>query len=124
HLQAARSKDIITAFYGAPIQHSYFSSCSNGGRQALMEVQRFPEDYDGVLVGAPANDWTHLFAGFVWNEQALFATPGAYVSASKLAAVQAATLATCDALDGVIDGVVAAPRQRTIDPATMPCPGG
>ena len=86
HLQAARSKDIITAFYGAPIQHSYFSSCSNGGRQALMEVQRFPEDYDGVLVGAPANDWTHLFAGFVWNEQALFETPGAYVSASKLAA--------------------------------------
>jgi hypothetical protein len=124
HLQAARSKDIITAFYGAPIQHSYFSSCSNGGRQALMEVQRFPEDYDGVLVGAPANDWTHLFAGFVWNEQALFETPGAYVSASKLAAVQAATLATCDALDGVVDGVVEDPRKCTFDPATLACPAG
>ncbi len=124
HLQAARSKDIITAFYGAPIQHSYFSSCSNGGRQALMEVQRFPEDYDGVLVGAPANNWTHLFAGFVWNEQALFETPGAYVNASKLAAVQAATLATCDALDGVVDGVVEDPRKCSFDPATLACPAG
>src|SRR5205809_6251355 len=124
HLQAARSKDIITAFYGAPIQHSYFSSCSNGGRQALMEIQRFPGDYDGVLVGAPANDWTHLFAGFVWNEQALFETPGAYVSASKLAAVQSATLATCDAKDGVIDGVVEDPRKCTFDPATLSCPAG
>src|SRR5882762_4890922 len=71
HLQAARSKDIIGAFYGESIKHSYFSSCSNGGRQALMEIQRFPEDYDGVLVGAPANNWTHHFAGFIWNEQAL-----------------------------------------------------
>src|SRR5947208_16251556 len=124
HLQAARSKDIIRAFYGSPIQHSYFSSCSNGGRQALMEVQRFPEDYDGVLVGAPANDWTHLFAGFVWNEQALFETTGAYVSASTLTAVQAAARATCDALDGVVDGVVEDPRKCTFDPATLSCPAG
>ncbi len=64
HLQAARSKDIIRAFYGKSVKHSYFSSCSNGGRQALMEIQRFPEDYDGVIVGAPANNWTHHFAGF------------------------------------------------------------
>ena len=105
HLQAARSKDIIRAFYGEPVRHSYFSSCSNGGRQALMEIQRFPEDYDGVLVGAPAHDWTHLMAGFVWNEQAQWNTPGGYLSTSKLAAVQAATLATCDALDGVTDEI-------------------
>ena len=80
-------------------KHSYFSSCSNGGRQALMEIQRFPQDYDGVLVGAPANDWTHLFAGFVWNEQALVQHARARICApSKLAAVQAATLAhvRCD----------------------------
>src|ERR1044071_8156438 len=124
HLQAARSKDIIRTFYGQRIQHSYFSSCSNGGRQALMEIQRFPDDYDGVLVGAPAHDWTPLFAGFVWNEQALFNTPGAYVSPSKLAAVQATTLATCDALDGVSDGVVEDPRRCTFDPASLACPAG
>jgi hypothetical protein len=124
HLQAVRSKDIIRTFYRHPVKHSYFSSCSNGGRQAMMEIQRFPEDYDGVLVGAPAHDWTHLFAGFVWNEQALWNTPGAHVSAAKLAAVQAATLATCDALDGVIDGVAEDPRQCTFDPASLACPTG
>jgi feruloyl esterase len=124
HLQAVRSKDIIRAFYGARIKHSYFSSCSNGGRQAMMEMERFPEDYDGVLVGAPAYDWTHLFAGFVWDEQALWNTPGAYVPASKVAAVQAATLASCDALDGVTDGVVEDPRRCKFDPASLACPVG
>lgn len=124
HLQAARSKDIIHAHYGEPARHSYFSSCSNGGRQALMEIQRFPEDYDGVLVGAPANDWTHLFAGFVWNEQALFNTPGAYVPAGKLAAIQAATLGACDAKDGVVDGVAEDPRRCQFDPASLACPAG
>jgi len=124
HLQAARSKDIIRAFYGTPAKHSYFSSCSNGGRQALMEIQRFPEDYDGVLVGAPANNWTHHFAGFIWNEQALFNTPGAHVSNSKLAAVQAATLAKCDALDGVADGVAEDPRRCKFNPASIACPAG
>ena len=124
HLQAARSKDIIRAHYGEPARHSYFSSCSNGGRQALMEIQRFPEDYDGVLVGAPANDWTHLFAGFVWNEQALFNTPGAYVPASKLAAIQAATLGSCDAKDGVVDDVAEDPRRCHFDPASLACPAG
>lgn len=124
HLQAVRSKDIIRAHYGQPVKHSYFSSCSNGGRQALMEIQRFPDDYDGVLVGAPANDWTHLFAGFVWNEQASFNTPGAHLSPSKLAAVQAATLASCDALDGVVDGVSEDPRRCRFDPASLACPAG
>jgi hypothetical protein len=124
HLQAARSKDIIRAHYGQPARHSYFSSCSNGGRQALMEIQRFPNDYDGVLVGAPANDWTHLFAGFVWNEQALFNTPGAHLAPSKLAAIQAATLASCDAKDGVVDGVAEDPRRCNFDPASLACPAG
>ncbi len=122
HLQAVRSKDIIRAFYGTRIRHSYFSSCSNGGRQALMEIQRFPEDYDGLLVGAPAHDWTHLMAGFVWNEQALWNAPGAYPSAGKLAAVEAATLATCDGIDGVMDGVVEDPRLCAFDPASLACP--
>jgi feruloyl esterase len=124
HLQAARSKDIIRAFYGRPAKHSYFSSCSNGGRQALMEIQRFPEDYDGLIVGAPANNWTHHFAGFVWNEQALFNTPGAWMAQSKLQAVQAATLASCDALDGVTDGVAEDPRRCRFEPASIACPAG
>ena len=124
HLQAVRSKEIIRAFYGEPARHSYFSSCSNGGRQALMEIQRFPEDYDGVIVGAPANNWTNHFAGFVWNEQALWNTPGAWIGPEKLAAIQAATLAGCDALDGVEDGVVEDPRRCDFDPASIACPSG
>ena len=124
HLQAARSKDLVRAFYGEPARHSYFSSCSNGGRQALHEIQRFPEDYDGLLVGAPANNWTHHFAGFIWNEQALWNTSGAWVGNSKLAAVQAKTLEQCDALDGVKDGVAEDPRRCTFDPASLSCPAG
>ena len=124
HLQAARSKDLIRAFYGQRAKHSYFSSCSNGGRQALMEIQRFPEDYDGLIVGAPANFWTHHFTGFVWNEQALWNTPGAWISPSKTQAIQAATLAQCDALDGVADGVAEDPRRCKFDPASIACPAG
>jgi feruloyl esterase len=123
HLQAERSKDLIRAFYGEPIKHSYYSDCSNGGREGLMEAQRFAEDFDGVLVGAPANDWTHLMAAAVWNEQAL-SRPGAFVDPAKLAAVEAATLAACDALDGVTDGVVDDPRRCIFDPATLACPIG
>ena len=124
HLQAARSKDLIRAFYGAPARHSYFSSCSNGGRQALHEIQRFPEDYDGVIVGAPANNWTHHFAGFVWNEQALWNTAGGWMAQSKLQAVQAKTLEQCDALDGVRDGVAEDPRRCSFDPASLACAAG
>lgn len=124
HLQAARSKDLIRAFYGQRAKHSYFSSCSNGGRQALMEIQRFPEDYDGLIVGAPANNWTNHFAGFVWNEQALWNAPGAWISPSKTQAIQAATLAQCDKLDGVEDGVAEDPRRCEFDPASIACPAG
>src|SRR5258708_39980886 len=60
HEMTVQAKAIIKAFYGDAAKRSYFSSCSNGGRQALMEAQRFPEDYDGIIAGAPANYWTHL----------------------------------------------------------------
>jgi feruloyl esterase len=66
-----KSNAIIKAFTGKRPRHSYFNGCSNGGREALMEAQRFPDDFDGVIVGSPANFFTHLVAGNVWNEQAL-----------------------------------------------------
>src|SRR5438552_8805079 len=59
-----KAKAVIAAFTGQPPHHSYFAGCSDGGREALMEAQRYPEDFDGIIVGAPANAWTHLFAGF------------------------------------------------------------
>jgi feruloyl esterase len=88
-----------------------------------MEAQRYPEDYDGIIAGAPANYWTHLMAGFLWNSQATVGDAKAYIPARKLAALQAATLAACDALDGVKDDVIDDPTRCKFDPAKMLCPG-
>ena len=115
-----KSKSIIQAFYNDKPKHSYFSSCSNGGRQALLEAQRYPADYDGIIAGAPANFWTHHLAGFVWNAQALSA---AYIPASKLRAVEAAAVAACDRMDGVQDGVIDDPTKCHFDPAALKCQG-
>ena len=67
HETTEKAKAIVAAFYGEGPKRSYFSSCSNGGRQALMEAQRFPADYDGIIAGAPANYWTHLLTGALWD---------------------------------------------------------
>lgn len=120
HLTAIAGKALTAAFYGAQPRHSYFTSCSNGGRQGLMEAERFPEDYDGVIAGAPAYNWTGLFTDFIWNAQAL-SRPGAMIRAAKTPAIAAAVLADCDALDGVKDGLISEPRRCRFDPETMRC---
>jgi feruloyl esterase len=118
------AKAMVRAFYGTNPQHSYFEGCSNGGRQALMEAQRFPEDYDGILAGAPANFWTHLLTKALADAQATTLDPGSYIPASKLPAIAQAVNAACDAQDGVVDGVVNDPRQCHFEPAAMLCKGG
>jgi feruloyl esterase len=118
-----KAKAIIKAFYGDPPQHSYFASCSDGGREALMEAQRFPEDYDGILAGAPANFWTHLLVEAMWVNQATTLDQASYIPAGKLPAIGAAVLAACDAQDGVADGILNDPRQCHFDPATLLCKG-
>lgn len=123
HLTAEDGKAIVHAFYGLSSHRSYFIGCSDGGREALMEAQRFPKDFDGILVGAPANFWTHLLDGFVWNEQATLDNPASYIPASKLPLIQADALAACDALDGVKDGVLKDPRRCHFDPAVLQCKG-
>jgi hypothetical protein len=121
HEMTLKAKAIIDAFYGRKPQHSYFASCSNGGRQALMEAQRFPADYNGIVAGAPANYWTHLFAGAAWGQKALIESPESFVPEKKLPAIEAAVLAACDAKDGVTDGILNDPRQCKFDPATLLC---
>ena len=123
HETAEKSKAVIRAFYGEGPQHSYFSSCSNGGRQALMEAQRYPADYDGLIAGAPAANWTRIMAGFTWDEQSLEADSASYIPAGKFAAIEKATVAACDALDGVRDGVIDDPRRCHFDPAVLLCKG-
>ncbi len=121
HETALAAKAIISAFYGQGPKHSYFSSCSNGGRQALMEAQRFPADYDGIIAGAPANYWTHLVSSGAAGAKALMGEPGSYISSTKLPAIQAAVLAQCDAADGVKDGVIENPQTCRFDPSVLLC---
>ena len=123
HETALKAKAIINAFYGEAPKRSYFSSCSNGGRQALMEAQRYPADYDGIIAGAPANYWTHLLTQAVVNIQATLGDSAGYISAAKLPAIQNAALAACDANDGVKDGVIEDPTSCRFDPAVLLCKG-
>jgi feruloyl esterase len=123
HETTEKAKAIIQAFYGDSPRRSYFSSCSNGGRQALMEAQRFPADYDGIIAGAPASFWTHLLTTAITDSQALLADSASYIPASKVPTIEAATLEACDALDGVKDGVIDNPQQCHFDPAKLLCKG-
>ena len=123
HETAIAAKLVIEHFYGQAPRWSYFNSCSNGGRQALMEAQRYPADYNGIVAGAPANRWTHLLATAAWNMLATLNTPADYIPASKLPAIQAAALAACDTIDRVKDGVIEDPRQCHFDLAPLLCKG-
>jgi hypothetical protein len=119
HETAAASKAIIEAYYGKPAAHAYFSGCSNGGREALMEAQRFPRDYDGIVAGAPANFWTKLLTNAVWTELAL-SQPNSWLSPEKLVIVTKAVLATCHGERGYLDD----PGQCHFDPSSLVCKVG
>lgn len=122
HLTAVAGKALTTAFYGAAPRRAYFISCSNGGRQGLMEAQRFPEDYDGIIAGAPAYNATQLFTGFIWNNRALN-MPGARITPAKTPAIEAAVLARCDAVDSARDGLVSDPTACRFDAQELRCSG-
>jgi len=123
HESTVTGKALAKAFYGEAPKRSYFSSCSNGGRQALMEAQRFPGDYDGIIAGAPANYWIGLLSQAVYNNQATLVDPAAYIPTAKLPAIQAAALAACDANDQVTDGVIENPAHCRFDPNVLLCKG-
>ncbi|HJZ68001.1 MAG TPA: tannase/feruloyl esterase family alpha/beta hydrolase, partial [Blastocatellia bacterium] len=123
HEMTEKAKSIVSAFYGGGPKRSYFASCSNGGRQALMEAQRYPNDYDGLIAGAPANYFTPVLSGFAWNLQALSNDPSSYIPPAKLKAIETAALAACDARDGVTDGVIDDPNKCNFDPSVLLCKG-
>jgi hypothetical protein len=124
HDMAIESKIVAAAFYGRPAQHTYFTDCSDGGREALMEAQRFPADFDGILAGAPAYNWTGLLTAGTADQQALMATPASYIPARKIPAIADAVRAACDAQDGVKDGILADPRNCKFDPNIIACKNG
>jgi feruloyl esterase len=123
HEMAVKSKAIIATFYGRAPRFSYFTGCSTGGRQGLMEAQRYPEDFDGIIAGAPANDQTHLSAWRIAVEAKILQSPASVVPPAKLALLNRVVLAACDAIDGVTDGRLTDPRQCQFDPATLLCRG-
>ncbi len=105
HEMTVAGKDVTTTFYGAPADHAYFSGCSQGGRQALTEAERYPTDYDGILAGAPAVNFAHLSLAQLWP-QFVEQRSGDFLPSCKFTAFQRAVVAQCDALDGVVDGLV------------------
>jgi Tannase and feruloyl esterase len=123
HETSVQAKAIIREFYGKNAARSYFVGCSDGGREALMEAQRFPADFHGIVAGAPANAWTHLNFKGLWDERALLDDPASYIPPAKLPVLQNAALAACDTIDGVKDGLIQNPGICHFDPAVTKCKG-
>ena len=120
HVVTVAAKQIATLAYGSAPKYSYFEGCSNGGRQALNEAQRYPNDFDGIIAGAPALDWTGLMIGFNWNSKALRAAP---IPPAKLTLIANAAAKRCDANDGLVDGLIENPLKCDFDPASLQCSG-
>jgi feruloyl esterase len=111
-------KAITAARYGRAPAKSYWNGCSTGGRQGLKEAQRFPEDYDAIIAGAPANNWSTLMASSIAIQREL--GPGG-LGVDKLGILKERAIAMCDALDGVTDRVITRTAQCAFDPASLQC---
>jgi Tannase and feruloyl esterase len=122
HQLARAMKAIVRAFYGHKPAYSYFSGVSDGGHEALVLAQRYPADFDGIIAGAPANNWAPLLGLFEpWVAAAnLNAQGGQILTAEKLPALHAAVMAAC--ADG--NGVIRDPRACAFDPSSMRCANG
>ncbi|MBV9324136.1 MAG: tannase/feruloyl esterase family alpha/beta hydrolase [Chloroflexi bacterium] len=119
HEMTLKAKAVVEAFYGRPAHHSYWNGCSTGGRQGLMEAQRYPSDYDGILAGAPAINISVFHTGQVWAAQHTLVDPESYITEEQYAAVNRWVLDNWDARDGAADGVIENPRQVVIDYAAV-----
>ena len=115
--------EIVKAHYGFRPMRSYFEGCSNGGREALMNVQRYPTLFDGVIARAPAYNWVGFMGQFNRTAKALTA-PGGAMPPAKVATLSNAVLAQCDSLDHLADGLVSNLQASHFDPQTLRCPGG
>jgi feruloyl esterase len=120
HETAAAAKKIVDRFYGSAPRFSYFSGCSTGGRQALQAAQRYPDDFDGIVAGAPGLRPTRQAFGQNWLYQAT-AAPASALPQATLALVHEAVMNACDLLDGAKDGVLENPLACTFDPEVLAC---
>jgi len=119
HEMTVKSKTVIEKFYGSGPKLSYWNGCSTGGRQALKEAQKFPDDYDGIIAGAPANRTTLS----LWIAHAVLKDPASYIPPAKYPNIHQAALAACDAQDGLKDGLIDNPATCSFDPTVLLCKG-
>lgn len=126
HLTAKVAKEIIAAFYGTPPSRNYFMGCSTGGRQAMIEAQRFPNDFDGIIAGAPVYDELGDSPYFIeWNLRVNTAQDGSTIlTRDKVDIIHRAVMKQCDAADGLKDGLLMDPLQCKFDPRRLICKPG
>ena len=120
HEMAVKAKTVVEAFYGSGPKLSYWNGCSTGGRQGLKMAQMFPDDYDGIIAGAPAN----RTAISLWIAHAVLKDPASYIPPSKYSAIHQAAVNACDARDGLKDGLIGDPRSCDFDPKILQCKAG
>lgn len=120
HLATVTGKEIAARHYGRAPERAYWQGCSTGGRQGLAEVQRYPDDYDGVIAGAPVYG-PQVYANAMLRVQAFHAKPGSNLDPAHVPLIKNAVLAACDAQDGLADGILTDPRTCEWDPAELQC---
>ena len=123
HIAAVSGKQFAQAYYAEPVQRAYFDGCSTGGRMAMMEAERYPTDFDGIIAGDPNMDYHATLQRFL-VQKAAFASPAAWLSPPLLAAIDKAVTARCDAIDGATDGLVQDPARCPIRAEDLLCRGG
>ena len=121
HEMTLVAKQIVRAYYERDATRAYFVGCSTGGEQALMESQRYPDDYDGIVGGAPAQNRTGVHVSILWSFAANERTPASYLPAAARSLLSQAVINACDSLDGVKDGVITDPEKCHFDPASLQC---
>jgi feruloyl esterase len=122
HVTAVATQKITKGYYKARELHRYFSGCSGGGRMATMSIERHPEDFDGVLLGAPGGRSDATMLAFIYNAQQMNREPGAWVSPAKLQMLDRKVTAQCDALDGAKDGIIWDHTACNVDFKQFKCP--
>ena len=122
HVAAQVGKNITSIYYGSDPHHSYYDGCSAGGRQGISAAYRYPDDFDGVIAGAPATGWNDLVgASAIWASHVAFKTRSFIPKEVWETVVTPGILEQCDALDGRVDGMIANPDDCKFDPTTLLC---
>jgi len=124
HEMTVSAKAIIDGYYGSAPKYAYWNGCSTGGRQAFTEAQRYPNDYDGIIAGAPAAYVSRLQGMQAWIGQQVHRNAGASIPEDKFSLLHNAVMAACDAIDGVKDGVLEDPTKCKFDPGVLACKSG